>query len=152
MPLQLQPAVYEDMVAISKIERDAFNTGETDGLLFKKIPEGSDLSKHFAERNVTEWKGDASIIYFKVVDPAAPDEIVASAMYNVYTPDRVNLIKHFTAEDVSTVFGDFVNPGPASDFFGTLWAGRERTIGKRPHIRKYRSGIISVAFVKVTAA
>lgn len=150
MPLKVEPAVYDDMDTISIIERDAFSPREGDpmeGLLFKKREDGSDLAKQYAEKMVKDWKEDASITYFKVVDPAANNEIVAFAMYHVYTPDRVNLISHRTAEDVPRVFGDFVHEGPASEFFGDLWAGRERTIGKRPHIRKYKPGIFSAAYV-----
>ena len=142
MALQVVPGTYEDMKTFVVIETEAYKAVNSplDGLVFKENKEGSDperqrLEQERIKRNIQSWKDDPTILYFKAVDTAT-DEVVAFAMYHLYTEDKVDLIKYHKAEDVTTMFGGDVFPGPAGDFFGALWSARERCLGKRPHICK----------------
>lgn len=139
MSIVVVPAVYDDMEALSIIEEDSYSNNGLDGLLFKKVEAGSNGLKARVERNLNEWKTNPTVLYFKAVDTAANNEILGFAMFRLYDKDRVHLIKHLKPSDTAQHFGPAANVEPASEFFGAIWAGRERCVGLRPHLCKFEN-------------
>ena len=136
MTFQVVDGVYEDMDAFNIIERDSYSDSPLEGVLFKSAQEGSSSFKDQTDRNIKQWKEDPATLYFKVIDTASSNEIVAFAEYKLYDESNLQLLSYPTAADVPRIFGDSANHEAAGDFFGGLWAGRERCIGKRPHLCK----------------